>query len=91
MAIPARKPGSRRPDEVSCTGTMSNGAQSAAGVATYRTVRELGARSPRSHAAIREPNELVVTYRFARAVDAKVIKFGVMKKCRREFSQTLPC
>ena len=51
---------------------MSNGAQSAAGVATYRTVRELGSRSPRSHAAIREPNELVVTYRFARAVDAKV-------------------
>ena len=50
---------------------MTNGAQSAAGVATYRTMRELGARSPRSHAAIREPNELVVTYRYARAGDGK--------------------
>jgi hypothetical protein len=49
---------------------MSNGAQSAAGVATYRSVRELGSRSPRSYAAIREPNELVVTYRYACAVDA---------------------
>jgi len=51
---------------------MSNGAQSAAGVAMYRTVRELGSRSPRSYAAIREPNELVVTYRYARAADAMV-------------------
>ena len=51
---------------------MTNGAQSAAGITTYRTVRELGSRSPRSYAAIREPNELVVTYRYARAADAKV-------------------
>ena len=51
---------------------MTNGAQSAAGVATYRTMRELGARSPRSHAAIREPNELVVTYRYARVADTAV-------------------
>ena len=45
---------------------MSNGAQPASGVAIYRMVRELGSRSPRSYAAIREPNELVVLHKFAR-------------------------
>lgn len=51
---------------------MSNGVHPAAGVAIYRTVRELGSRSPRSHAAIREPHELVVTYRYACSADAMV-------------------
>jgi hypothetical protein len=50
---------------------MSNGAQPASGVAGYRTMRELGSRSPRSYAALREPHELVVIYRFARAEGAK--------------------
>jgi eukaryotic-like serine/threonine-protein kinase len=51
--------------------TMSNGdAQTASGIAAYRTARELGSRSPRSYAAIREPNELVVIYRFSRSSDA---------------------
>jgi serine/threonine protein kinase len=53
-------------------GTMSNGgAQAASGTATYRTARELGSRSPRSYAAIRDPNDLVVIYRFTRAADPK--------------------
>ncbi len=43
---------------------MSTGAQPASGVATYRIVRELGARSQPSYAAIREPHELVVVHRF---------------------------
>jgi serine/threonine protein kinase len=51
---------------------MSNGgAQSASGIATYRTARELGARSPRSYAAVREPNEQVVIHRFARSTDPR--------------------
>ena len=51
---------------------MSNGgAQSASGIATYRTLRELGSRSPRSYAAVREPNELVVIHRFSRSTDPR--------------------
>ena len=51
---------------------MSNGgAQSASGIATYRTARELGSRSPRSYAAVREPNELVVIHRFSRSTDPR--------------------
>jgi hypothetical protein len=51
---------------------MSNGgAQSASGIAAYRTARELGSRSPRSYAAVREPNELVVIHRFARSTDPR--------------------
>ena len=46
---------------------MSSRAHVASGTATYRTVRELGSRSPRAHAAVRAPNELVVVYRYARA------------------------
>lgn len=45
---------------------MSNGAQPASGGATYRMLRELGSRSQRSYAAIREPHELVVAQRFVR-------------------------
>jgi eukaryotic-like serine/threonine-protein kinase len=45
---------------------MSNDAQPASSVATYRILRELGARTQRSFAAIREPRELVVVHRFAR-------------------------
>lgn len=56
-------------------GKMSNGdAQTASGIAAYRTARELGSRSPRSYAAIREPNELVVLYRFSRSTDAKAAR-----------------
>ncbi|MDB5218360.1 MAG: hypothetical protein JWO86_6287 [Myxococcaceae bacterium] len=51
---------------------MSNGgAQSASGIAAYRTARELGSRSPRSYAAVREPNELVVIHRFSRPTDPR--------------------
>src|SRR4051794_22067487 len=46
---------------------MSNGAAQASAGATYRMLRELGKRAQRSHAAIREPNELYVVQRFVRA------------------------
>ena len=36
------------------------------GAVTYRMLRELGARSPHSYAAMREPSELVVAQRFVR-------------------------
>lgn len=47
---------------------MSNGAQPASGGARskYRVLRELGARSLHSYAAIREPHELLVAQRFVR-------------------------
>jgi eukaryotic-like serine/threonine-protein kinase len=45
---------------------MSNGAQHAAGPATYRMLRELGSRAQRSYAAVREPDELLVAQRFVR-------------------------
>jgi hypothetical protein len=47
---------------------MSNdAAQASRGAgATYRMLRELGSRAQHSHAAIREPNELVVVQRFVR-------------------------
>ena len=45
---------------------MSNDAARAAAGATYRMLRELGSRAQHSHAAIREPNELLVAQRFAR-------------------------
>ena len=49
---------------------MSNDAAEASrgAGATYRMLRELGSRAQHSHAAIREPNELVVAQRFVRAV-----------------------
>jgi serine/threonine protein kinase len=51
---------------------MSNGgAQTASGIAMYRTLRELGSRSPRSYAAVREPNELVVIHRFTGSTDPR--------------------
>ncbi len=43
---------------------MSTGVQPASGIAKYRILRELGARSQRSYAAIREPHDLVVVHRF---------------------------
>ena len=45
---------------------MSTGAQPTSGIATYRILRELGARSQRSYAAIREPHELLVVHRFVK-------------------------
>ena len=45
---------------------MESGAQSASNGVSYRTVRELGKRSLRSFAAVREPHELVVAQRFVR-------------------------
>jgi len=45
---------------------MSNGAQQASGGATYRMLRELGLRTQRSYAALREPGDLVVAQRFVR-------------------------
>jgi serine/threonine protein kinase len=48
---------------------MSNDAEQAAQASaggTYRMLRELGSRAQHSHAAIREPNELVVAQRFVR-------------------------
>lgn len=45
---------------------MSTGAAPASGIATYRILRELGSRSQRSYAAIREPHDLVVIHRFGR-------------------------
>ena len=44
---------------------MSNAEPRASG-ASYRMLRELGARAQQSYAAIREPNELVVAQRFVR-------------------------
>jgi len=49
---------------------MSNGAPHASGPATYRTLRELGSRAQRSYAAVREPDELLVTQRFVRVTTA---------------------
>jgi len=49
---------------------MSNDAARASAGATYRMLRELGARSQHSFAAIREPNELVVVQRFVRTAPA---------------------
>ena len=44
-----------------------NGTEATSSGATYRILRELGARAQKTHAAIREPNELVVVQKLVRA------------------------
>jgi hypothetical protein len=56
---------------------MSNGTHSATGVVTYRVVRELGKRTQRVFAAVRDPHELVVLNRFTRVEKDAAMSTGV--------------
>src|SRR5436190_11758033 len=56
---------------------MSNGAQAAGTTANYRILRELGHRSQKSFAAIRERTELVVLHRWVKTANGEAPAKGV--------------